>query len=136
MTTGHIPRLRAVDSSVALLREGYAFGARRFARISSDAFETRLMSRRAVVAYGREAARFLYEPDRTTRRRALPPTTLTLLLDLGSVEMLDGPAHRHRKLVFLSMMTWPALAEIGELVEAQWRSRLSRWPRWCRGRPR
>jgi fatty-acid peroxygenase len=84
-----IPRLDGFDSSVALLREGYEFGARRFARCSSDAFETRLMLRRAVVAFGEEAARRLYEPDRMTRRGALPITVVTLLQDFGSVQMLD-----------------------------------------------
>jgi fatty-acid peroxygenase len=127
--TDDIPRLEAVDSSVALLREGYAFGAHRFARFSSDAFETRLMFRRAVVAFGEEAARLVYEPDRMTRRRALPPTTLTLLLDLGSVDLLDGEAHRHRKRMFMSMMTPAALDEIGDLVEREWRDRIPEWAR-------
>ncbi len=127
--TEEIPRLRAVDSSVALLREGYGFGARRFARYATDVFETRLMLRRAVVAFGEEAARVLYEPGRTTRRRALPPTTLTLLLDRDSVEMLDGAAHRHRKQMFLSMMTPAGLDELGDLVEREWRARIPEWGR-------
>ncbi len=122
-----IPRLAAVDSSAALLREGYAFGAHRFARSGSDVFETRLMLRSAVVAFGEEAARWLYEPDRMTRRRALPITALTLLLDLGSVDLLDGEAHRHRKRMFMSLMTPAALAEIGDLVEVEWRAGIPEW---------
>ncbi|SFF47508.1 cytochrome P450 [Blastococcus tunisiensis] len=125
--TDGIPRLRGADSTVALLREGYAFGAHRFARTASDVFETRLMLRPAVVAFGEEAARLLYEPDRTTRRRALPPTTLTLLQDRGSVELLDGEAHRHRKQMFMSLMTPAALAEIGDLVEREWRTGAPQW---------
>jgi fatty-acid peroxygenase len=125
--TDDIPRLDAFDSSAALLREGYAFGAHRFARCSSDVFETRLMLRKAVVAFGEEAAALLYEPDRMTRRRAMPVTALTLLLDFGSVDMLDEEAHRHRKRMFMSLMTPTALAEMGDLVEREWRARIPEW---------
>ena len=125
--TNDVPRLSGLDSSAALLREGYAFGANRFAACGSDVFETRLMLRQAVVAFGEEAARFLYEPDRMTRRRALPITTLTLLLDLSSVDLLDGDSHRHRKQMFMSLMTPSALTEIGDLVEQEWRARSPEW---------
>ncbi|MCF6509809.1 cytochrome P450 [Blastococcus sp. MG754426] len=127
VVTDDIPRLDAFDSSAALLREGYAFGGRRFARCSSDAFETRLMLRKAVVAFGEEAARWLYEPDRMTRRRALPVTTLTLLQDFGSVELLDEEAHPHRKQMFMSLMTPGSLEEIGDLLEREWRRALPAW---------
>jgi fatty-acid peroxygenase len=122
-----ISRLDAFDSSVALLREGYGFGARRFARCSSDAFETRLMLRRAVVAFGEEAARLLYEPDRMTRRGALPVTVVTLLQDFGSVQMLDEGAHRRRKQMFMSLMTPAGLALFGDLVEGEWRAGIPEW---------
>jgi fatty-acid peroxygenase len=122
-----IPRLDAFDSSVALLREGYGFGARRFARCSSDAFETRLMLRKAVVAFGKEAARLLYEPDRMTRRGALPVTVVTLLQDFGSVQMLDGEALRRRKQMFMSLMTPAGLALFGDLVEGEWRAGIPEW---------
>jgi fatty-acid peroxygenase len=122
-----IPRLDAFDSSVALLREGYEFGARRFARCSSDAFETRLMLRKAVVAFGEEAARLLYEPDRMTRRGALPVTVVTLLQDFGSVQMLDERAHRRRKQMFMSLMTPAGRAQMGDLIESEWRARIPEW---------
>jgi fatty-acid peroxygenase len=122
-----IPRLDAFDSSVALLREGYEFGPRRFARCSSDAFETRLMLRKAVVAFGKEAARLLYEPDRMTRRGALPVTVVTLLQDFGSVQMLDGEALRRRKQMFMSLMTPAGLALFGDLVEGEWRAGIPEW---------
>jgi fatty-acid peroxygenase len=122
-----IPRLDAFDSSVALLREGYGFGARRFARCSSDAFETRLMLRKAVVAFGKEAARLLYEPDRMTRRGALPVTVVTLLQDFGSVQMLDGEALRRRKQMFMSLMTPAGLALFEDLVEGEWRAGIPEW---------
>ncbi|SEL09920.1 Cytochrome P450 [Blastococcus sp. DSM 46786] len=52
-----IPTLTAPDSSLALLREGYAFISRRCDRLGTDAFRTRLMLRPAVCVRGAEAAR-------------------------------------------------------------------------------
>ena len=127
--TSVFPRLTERDSTLALLREGYAFGLRRFQQHGTDVFQTRLVLRRAAFAYGAEAAQQFYEPDRLTRRGALPVPSLTLLLDLGSVSMLDGPQHSHRKSMFLSLMTPAALASIADLVEDVWRSRLPAWER-------
>lgn len=123
------PRLDAVDSSVSLLREGYLFGSRRFARAQDDHFQTRLMLTPAVFTYGEEAARHFYEPDRLTRRRALPLPTLTLLQDLGSVQVLDGKDHRWRKQMFMSLMTPAALDEIADAFERSWRDRAEQWAR-------
>ena len=117
-------RLVARDESVSVLREGYEFGARRFSRSGSDVVRTRLMLRPAVLVHGQEAAREFYEPGRMTRRRALPLTALTLLLDRRSVAMLDGDDHHWRKQMFLSLMTPAALDEIADVMERHWRSRL------------
>ena len=121
------PALDLVDSSVTLLWEGYRFGTRRFARAGSDLFDTRLMLTRATFTYGEEAARHFYTPDRLTRKGALPLPTLALLQDLGSVQVLDGAAHRHRKAMFLSMMTPAALDDLSRLFERHWREAERRW---------
>jgi fatty-acid peroxygenase len=65
-----------------MLSDSYRFAAKRCARHRSDVFETRLLMRRAVCAVGAEAARrVFYEPERFTRRGALPITTPTLPQD-------------------------------------------------------
>ena len=121
---GVVLPLAARDESVSLLREGYEFGRRRFRRCGSDVFATRLMLRPAVFLHGEEAAREFYAPGRMTRRGALPVTALTLLLDHGSVAMLDGADHAHRKQMFLSLMGREALDALADLVERHWRARL------------
>jgi fatty-acid peroxygenase len=121
------PRLPQVDSSSALLREGYAFGSRRFEACGSELFQTRLMLKNVLVGFGEDAVRQFYEPDRMARRGALPFPTLSLLLDVGSVEMLDGEDHRWRKEMFLSLMTPASLAEMADLVEQEWRARIPHW---------
>ena len=86
-----IPREESLDSSLALLSEGYTFIATRCERYGTDIFETRLMLTRAVCMLGEEAARIFYDADRFTRKNALPVTALSLLLDKGS-----GPLPRWR----------------------------------------
>ena len=122
-----IPREKSVDSSLALLSEGYTFVAKRCQRYQSDIFETRLMLRRAICTVGEEAASMFYHPGRFTRVRAMPPTALLLLQDVGSVQTLDGDAHRQRKQMFMSLMNPASIAKLADAVAAQWHSALVRW---------
>jgi fatty-acid peroxygenase len=103
-----IPVLAVPDSTAGFLRDGYLFGGRRFARVGSDAFRTRLAGRPVIVARGVDAARFFAEDGRFTRVGALPPGTLRLLQDVGSVQTLDDDAHRRRKALFLDVAADPA----------------------------
>lgn len=122
-----MPRDPSPDSTLALLHEGYTFIANRCRRYGTDMFETRLMLRRAVCVLGQEAAAMFYTPDRFTRRGAMPVTTLTLLQDRGSVQVLDGEAHAARKGMFMSLMTPDAIERLADLTAEQWRARLARW---------
>jgi fatty-acid peroxygenase len=124
-----LPRDRSLDSTLALLSEGYRFISDRCRRLRSDVFETRLMLRRAVCISGEEAARVFYEPGRFTRQGALPPTVLLLLQDRGSVATLDGEAHRRRKAMFMSLMTPASIAGLVAETEALWRGRIPAWER-------
>jgi fatty-acid peroxygenase len=103
-----IPRDPAFDSTLALLTEGYDFMAKRRRQLESDVFATRILLQDVVCMVGPEAARLFYEDERVTRRGAMPITTLTLLQDFGSVQMLDGAAHHCRKEMFMSLMSRPA----------------------------
>lgn len=76
---------------------------------------------------GEEAAEVFYTPGRFTRRRAMPLTTLLLLQDRGSVQMLDGEAHRWRKQMFLSLMAPERIRELVDLMRAAWEQRVRQW---------
>jgi fatty-acid peroxygenase len=123
-----IPRDEAFDATFALLREGYRFVSRRCERYGSDAFETRLMLRQAVCVRGADATRMFYEPGRFTRRGALPPTTLRLLQDKGSVQQLDGEAHRLRKRLFLDVLSEGAVRRLCAGARDRWRATARSWP--------
>lgn len=122
-----LPRDPAPDSTLALLSEGYDFIPERRRHLGSDIFETRLMLRRAVCIQGEEAARVFYHPDRFTRRGALPPTTLALLQDRGSVQMLDGEAHRRRKAMFLALLGPEGIRRLVAAAEREWNAAFGRW---------
>jgi fatty-acid peroxygenase len=123
-----IPHEKSVDSSLALLSDGYTFISKRCQRYQSDIFATRLMLRNAICVMGEEAARMFYHPDRFTRVGAMPLTTLMLLQDKGSVQMLDGEAHRQRKHMFTSLlMDTAGIQRLADVVDEQWRAQIEKW---------
>jgi len=122
-----IPGTKGLDSTKDLLREGYGFISRRCEALETDVFETRLMLRRAICMRGPEAARAFYDGDRFTREGAMPPTTLRLLQDKGSVQSLEGEAHRHRKRMFMGLMSPEGIARIGDLFDARCQAKLADW---------
>ena len=122
-----LPRAPEPDSTLAFLREGCLFGLNRFRRLGTDAFEARLGLRRVLYVHGAEAAAMFYASDRFTRRGAIPPSTLTLLQDFGSVQRLDGAAHRHRKAMFMRLLDVSAATRLVLEFRDEWERRLARW---------
>lgn len=124
---GGIPRLSSLDSSVALLREGYTFISNRCDRLRADAFRTRLMLAPVVCMRGAEAAELVYDSGHFDRTAAVPKSTLRLLQDEGSVQQLEGEAHRVRKALFMRMMTPQALDRARAIFGEQLRAAIPGW---------
>jgi fatty-acid peroxygenase len=124
-----VPRDPAIDATVSLLREGYTFVTSRAERYGTDAFRARMMLQEVVFAVGAEAATVFYEPGRMTRVGALPPTTLRLLQDRGSVSLLDGDMHHCRKDMFLSVLSHDASHRLADVFEDEWRRAVPVWAR-------
>ena len=116
----HLPRAPQRDSTLAFLRQGYAFIGLTCDSLGSDIFETRLMLRRVTCIRGLDALTAFYAPGRFTRRGAIPATTVSLLQDFGSVQTLDGEAHRQRKRLFLSLMRGSSLEAAQLLLVDEW----------------
>ncbi|WP_264670418.1 hypothetical protein [Arthrobacter sp. VKM Ac-2550] len=74
-----------------------------------------------------EAAALLYTSGLFTRRGALPPNTLRLLQDKGSVQMLDGGDHRHRKAMFMDLMSEDSVGRLRDTFEGVWQDRAKKW---------
>lgn len=125
-----VPRDTAFDATFALWREGYPFIRNRARRYDTDIFRTRLMLQPVICVTGPEAAATFYAPGRLTREGAMPRTVLTLLQDRGSVQMLEGEAHRHRKQLFMSLVASPdRMAALVDTMRTAWRTRMPRWER-------
>lgn len=122
-----IPRDRAVDATLALLRDPYGFISKRCRRYGSDAFETRLMLRKTICMTGPEAAELFYDTARFTRRGATPGRIQKTLFGQGGVQGLDAEAHRNRKGAFLSLMTPERLAELVDRTGEVWLASARKW---------
>ena len=121
------PRLKIPDSSIDLYREGYTFVSRRCDRLGTDGFRTRLLLRPVTCIRGAEAARLFYGGERFTRQGAFPKSVMHLLQDEGSVQSLDGAAHRHRKAMFLQTLQGEDPMDLEGIFEGEWRAAVSRW---------
>lgn len=122
-----IPTLRTIDSSLGFVRDGYLFGTRRFSKVKSDAFRTRLAGRRVVYARGVDATRFFYEGGRFSRVGAVPSSVAHLLQDEGSVQTLEGRAHAVRKHLFVETVGLEGSRQLLDAFDAEWRSAAERW---------
>lgn len=123
-----IPHDGSLDSTVAFLSEGYLFISNRCQRYRSDIFATRIMLQRAYCTLGEEAAGLFYGDDpAVTRRRAMPVTTLKLLQDRGSVQLLDGAPHRWRKQMLMALMMPEAIERLADIMTDHWLAYAAKW---------
>lgn len=76
---------------------------------------------------GPAAAELFYDTSRFSRQGAMPAPIRKTLLGEGSVQGLDGEAHRHRKRMLMSLMGPVRIAELAGAVAAEWRSSGRDW---------
>ncbi len=112
------------DSTLPFLREGYSFVSARCDAMGTDVFTSRMLLRPVTFLRGEEAAGLFYDDGLFTRQEAMPPSVQLLLQDKGSVQALDGSAHRHRKHAFLSLMGDGAMRRLGEIFDEEWAAML------------
>ncbi|MFD9043840.1 cytochrome P450 [Streptomyces bottropensis] len=125
-------RTPLVDSSLAVLVRGYTWLPDRWRRTTGPLVRARLMGQHAVALQGPEAVRFFYDEGHVERATALPDPVLSTLFGHGAVHTLDGPPHRVRKQMFLSLLTGPqAVTGLVDHVAAAWDTAEASWP----GRP-
>jgi fatty-acid peroxygenase len=82
-------------------------------------FEIRLLGRRASVLVGREAVELFCDESKFQWRGAIPRPLRRTLFGDGAVHGLDEQ-HRHRKAVFLSLLTSELAVDIAQLAARRW----------------
>jgi fatty-acid peroxygenase len=122
-----IPRDQTFDSTLALARDPYGYISKRCWRYGADLFQTRIMLRKTICMTGPEAAALFYDQNRFMRRNATPGRIQKTLFGRGGVQGLDDEAHRHRKQLFMSLMTPERIRHLGELAADCWRNAVQKW---------
>jgi fatty-acid peroxygenase len=129
---GAMPRDSALDSTLALLREGYPFLADRHRALGANVFRLRLMLRDTISLSGEEGARLFYDTRLFERAKAAPVRLKRTLFGPGAVQGLDGDIHRARKAMFLSLMTTENIARLVAGARAEWLSAAAAWRKAAR----
>lgn len=127
--TKQIPREKGLDHTLSVLKEGYLFIPNRLETFRSPIFETRLLGQRAIVISGKDAAELFYDEDKMKRSHVIPKRIQKSLFGVGGVQGLDDQAHRHRKQLFMSLLTRERVTELLELVENQLERAAVQWER-------
>lgn len=122
-----IPRVPGIESSIALLGEGYDFIPNRCRRLHTDVFQVRLLLQNTICLSGEEAARLFYDESRFQRAHAAPRMLQKTLFGQGGVQGLDGAAHRQRKQLFLGLLNDTAVDAAARLSEQHWLAAIGAW---------
>lgn len=122
-----IPREEGIDHSLSLLREGYLFMSNRRRSFNSDVFATRLLGKKTICIGGKEAAEVFYDNEKFDRKKAAPNRVLKTLFGQNGVQTLDGEAHKHRKKMFMSIMSPYGLKRLADVTKKQWQTAVEKW---------
>ncbi|SES10249.1 cytochrome P450 [Salisediminibacterium halotolerans] len=122
-----MPYEKGLDHSLKLLREGYSFIINRKQAFDSNVFETKLLGEKVICLTGSEAAELFYDTEKFKREGAAPEPVKKVLFGDGGVQALDGEAHRHRKAMFMDVMSQEQLARVRDLTEKYWDAAAAAW---------
>ncbi|WP_407292067.1 cytochrome P450 [Stutzerimonas zhaodongensis] len=122
-----IPRVPEAESSLSLLGEGYSFIPSRCQRLETDIFQVRLLMQNTICMSGKEAAKLFYDEQLFERHHAAPRMLQKTLFGQGGVQGLDDEPHRHRKQLFMSLLSEKSVLELVRLHEIHWGAAIEKW---------
>lgn len=123
-----IPEDKTIEGTIPLLfSDGYDFILKRSKEYQSNIFETRLMGEKTICMIGEEAAKLFYDEERMQREGAIPNRIKESLFGKGSVQTMEGQPHRHRKALYMSLMSRESLDRLYKLSTAEWQKAADRW---------
>lgn len=125
--TNQMPREEGIDHTLSLMREGYMYILNRRHSFNSDVFETRVFGKKAICMGGKEAAEVFYDTEKFKRKDAAPNRVVQTLFGKNGVQALDGEAHKHRKEMFMSIMSPDGLEKLTEITKKQWEMAVEKW---------
>ena len=122
-----VPREKALDSTLSLIKEGFNYIPSRREQLGSDIFETRIVGKKAVCIAGEESAAIFYDENKFKRKGAIPKPLMKSLLGEGGVHEQDEEAHRQRKRMHLSMMTPERLEDMRRIAIKHLDKKVCQW---------
>lgn len=121
------PQEHTLDSSLALLKDGYDFIFKRRREMDTEIYRTRLLGQPAICMGGKEAAELFYDTSKFKRSGAIPKRIQKSLFGVDAIQTLDGEAHRHRKAMFMSLMSRERLDVFMKMLAEEWEAASGRW---------
>lgn len=125
--TTNIPTEQCFDNTIKLLTEGYLYIPNRIRKYNSTMFQSNLMGKKVVCMSGKRAAELFYNQSYFTRKGAIPKRIQESLFGKNAIQTLDGAAHMHRKLLFMSIMSPQQLDKIIVQTYKQWQLNSRQW---------
>lgn len=126
---GSIPRAPGFDQTLALLHDPYRFISVTGARLGSDVFTGRLLLAPTIFLRGADGADLFYRSQRLVRHGAALRRIKKTLVGKGGVQGLDDEAHRHRKAMFLTIISPERIQMLADLVRHAWNEFSQQLPR-------
>lgn len=122
-----IPQDPSIEGTFGLLSNGYEFISKKCDALQSDVFVTRLALERTICFRGVAAAEVFYDTEKFTREGSAPKRIQQTLFGQGGVQGLDGRAHRHRKQMFMSLMSSEQIDKLVALTRSHWHTAAKKW---------
>lgn len=125
--SNEMPCEEGLDHSLSLMREGYMYIQNRRSSFASDIFETRLLGQKAICMGGKEAAKIFYDNEKFMRNGVAPKRVVETLFGAKGVQTLDDQDHKHRKEMFMSLMSPEQLKRLTDITKQQWEIAIEEW---------
>ncbi len=124
---GHIIKDKGFDNTFDLMQEGYLFIKNRTDKYQSNMIETHLMGQKVICMAGEEAAKLFYDQERFQRNGAAPKRVQKTLFGENAIQSMDGPAHTHRKHIFMSLTAPIHQKRLADLVMKKMEAAIDKW---------
>lgn len=118
---------KGLDHTLQLFLEGYSFISNRRKAFGTNVFQTTLLGQPVICMAGEEAAKLFYDETKFQRKGAAPKRVQKTLFGQNAIQTKDGSAHKHRKRLFLSLMTPEKLTKLDRFMREEWESAIERW---------
>ncbi|REC93571.1 cytochrome P450 [Kushneria indalinina] len=122
-----LPAEHRLDSTLDLMGEGYLYIGNRCQTHASPIFRARILFENTLCLRGAEAAKLFYNTETCRRAGAAPMRLQKTLFGVGGVQGLDDEAHRHRKAMFMDLMSPEGIDALVNRVNTEWQRALTRW---------